>query len=174
MHNSVALLMRRTASKMAKEVIQYSRPNPVQGFPRIMMDQPSRWIPHKEKLYKLTDHERELADHDPFIGVDHLYEAHQGAKEKPIVVQQMGIHGSDIMVGCLGMCSPDTVDNTTYGFVPQNALVVCGDCGLHFVARNNEEVTFWPDGTQPHESVQFSEVEAMLTKHLRYGSPILL
>eukprot|EP00906_Rhabdomonas_costata_P004276 RCo006348 len=147
----------------------------VQGKQRLEFDQPARKFKYFEQLYALNDDERETILSEPVIGVDHLYEAHLGSKERPVIVEQMGVHGQDITVGCLGACHPDATElGPIYMVVPQNALCVCADCGLHFVAVNNEEVTFWPDGTQPIDKIPFKLVEDLLYKHIRYGSPLLL
>lgn len=100
-------------------------------------------------------------------GIDHLYEAHKGSKENPVVVEAIGVHGNDVFTGCLGMkivvaickkisvdfsggCHKDAADAVAYyTIVPPNTLAVCIDCGIHFVARINEQLTFWPDGVFP-------------------------
>jgi hypothetical protein len=151
------------------------RPHYGQGKERMEYDQPARWNKFQQKLFWLSDDEREDYVEEPYVGVDHLYEAHFGSKENPVVVEQMGIHGNDIMVGCLGGCHLDAPDGIPYyQSVPPNTLAVCTDCGIHFVARCNEQLTFWPDGTQPWEKVEFGVVEASIYKHLKYGSPLII
>lgn len=46
-----------------------------------------------------------------------------------------------------GGCHHDALDGSAfYMAVPPNTLAVCADCGIHFVAKCNEQLTFWPDG----------------------------
>eukprot|EP00996_Jenningsia_fusiforme_P003761 NODE_4558_length_792_cov_87.920592_g4217_i0.p3 GENE.NODE_4558_length_792_cov_87.920592_g4217_i0~~NODE_4558_length_792_cov_87.920592_g4217_i0.p3 ORF type:complete len:177 (-),score=30.33 NODE_4558_length_792_cov_87.920592_g4217_i0:133-663(-) len=174
MRRSAVTLFVRASTPLLKPAPTVFRPDFAQGKERMEYDQPAKWHRFREPLYWLTDQEREEYTEEPFVGVDHLYEAHLGSKERPVVVEQMGLHGNDIVVGCLGGCHPDATDAVpVYQFVPPNTLTVCADCGLHFVAKCNEQVTFFPDGTQPWEKVPFEQVEPALQKHLRYGSPML-
>lgn len=63
---------------------------------------------------------------------------------------------------------------TAFGHNNPNTLAVCADCGIHFVAKCNEQLTFWPDGTQPWEKISFAAVEEHIYKHLKYGSPLMI
>eukprot|EP00995_Heteronema_vittatum_P007433 NODE_2582_length_768_cov_352.532684_g1807_i0.p1 GENE.NODE_2582_length_768_cov_352.532684_g1807_i0~~NODE_2582_length_768_cov_352.532684_g1807_i0.p1 ORF type:complete len:179 (+),score=37.59 NODE_2582_length_768_cov_352.532684_g1807_i0:69-605(+) len=150
------------------------RPSFVQGKPRAELDQPAKSAGFTKLRYGLNEPERHEYAHEPHVGVDHLYEPHVGSIDKPVVVSAMTVHGSDMIVGCLGGCHPSVPESGPYyQYVPPNALCLCVDCGLHFVAKTNEELTFYPDGSQPSDKVSFAEVEDFLSKHIRYGSPLL-
>jgi hypothetical protein len=174
MKRCITFLTSRTTI-LSNKSLTTTRPDFSQGKNRIQFDQPAKWNKYTEARYALNDDERETFIHEPFIGVDHLYEAHLGSKERPVIVEQMGVHGHDIIVGCLGGCHPDASEGGPfYMYVPPNALAVCADCGLHFIAKCNEEVTFWPDGTQPINAISFQLVEEAIYRHIRYGSPLLM
>jgi len=165
--------MRRTAP--ALDSIWVPRPEFAQGAMRVELDQPAVRNKQQQQLFSLTDHEKEQYADEPYVGVDHLYEAHEGSKDKPVIVEMIGVHGNDLITGCLGGCHKDAADAVIYyTTVPPNTLAVCLDCGIHFVARCNEQLTFWPDGTQPWEKVDFKVVEGSLHKHYKYGSPLMI
>lgn len=96
-------LAARSRPLLEKHDYHVLRPDYTQGKERMEYDQPARWNKFQEKLQWLSDDDKEEYVEEPYIGVDHLYEAHFGSKENPVIVEQMGLHGNDIMVGCLGM-----------------------------------------------------------------------
>eukprot|EP00992_Anisonema_acinus_P015006 TRINITY_DN9565_c0_g1_i1.p1 TRINITY_DN9565_c0_g1~~TRINITY_DN9565_c0_g1_i1.p1 ORF type:complete len:142 (-),score=12.27 TRINITY_DN9565_c0_g1_i1:84-509(-) len=138
MRASLKVLVASSRRLAVQNVPRVYRPDFGQGQLRRELDQPATTYQWSEKLYGLTHHEREEFDNAPYIGVNHLYEAYQGSKEKPVLVEQPGPWGWDCVVGCLGGCHPDvtTAHGLIYSYVPSNALVVCADCGLHLARRN--------------------------------------
>eukprot|EP00667_Euglena_gracilis_P031959 EG_transcript_47615 len=129
------LVLAASRSKSLLDSVHVFRPEFAQGKFRIDLDQPAKQNKLQQQIYTLTDDEREMYEDEPYIGVDHLYEAHKGSKENPVVVEAIGVHGNDVFTGCLGGCHKDAADAVAYyTIVPPNTLAVCIDCGIHFVA----------------------------------------
>ena len=71
-------LCRRALAGQAKVFL----PDFAQGKHRMELDQPAIHFKFREHLYPLSDAEKEAFVLEPKIGVDHLYEAHLGSKDR--------------------------------------------------------------------------------------------